>query len=82
MSLSKEDNSGAVGIIGADKNAVVTAHAMKANADISLNGLEHMTEVNVDVCIGEGGSDKNLAWVHLNILKLVGCISGNYSASR
>ena len=61
------------------RKILVTAALPYANGDIHLG---HMPEVNVAVCIGEGGSDKNLAWVHLSILKLVDCISGNCSAFR
>jgi hypothetical protein len=52
---------GAVGIVGADVDHLVTAQALKADPDIGLDVFEQMPEVDRAVGIGQGAGNEKAA---------------------
>ena len=51
----------AVGVVGADVPAVVTAHLLEPRPDVGLDVLDQMTDVDRTIGIGEGAGDEDVA---------------------
>src|SRR5699024_5395108 len=61
LGLRLEHDWRAMGIVGADINAVFTPQALKPGPYISLDIFHQMAEMNRTIGIGQGGSDKYVA---------------------
>ena len=51
----------AVGVVGADVPAVVTAHLLEPRPDVGLDVLDQMTDVDRAIGIGQGAGDEDVA---------------------
>ena len=52
----------AVGIVGADIQAFMAAHALEAHPDVGLDVFHQMAQMDGAVGIGQGAGDKDAAW--------------------
>ena len=59
--LGAQHDGGAMGIIGADVNCLITAQFLEANPDVSLNVLKHVPQMDRTVGIGQGAGNEDLA---------------------
>ena len=61
-----EHDGGAMGIVGADVDAVMTALILKTHPDIGLDVFEQVAQMNRAIGIGQGAGDQDVAagWVH------------------
>ena len=50
----------AMRVIGTDKNALVASQLLEPYPNVCLDVLDQMSQVNMAVCIGQRGGDKNL----------------------
>jgi hypothetical protein len=55
--LRLDHGGGTVGVIGANVNRLMAAHALKPHPDIGLDLLQYMTQVDWAVGVGQCASD-------------------------
>jgi hypothetical protein len=51
-----------MGIVGADIQAFMAAHALEADPDVGLDVLHQMAQMDGAVGIGQGTGDEDAAW--------------------
>ena len=66
MSLSTDHDRGAVRIVGAHKEALVTAKPLKTYPDICLDIFDKMAQVNWSIGVGQCSCDQNPAFCHVD----------------
>ncbi|MOA03297.1 hypothetical protein D3C78_1227960 [compost metagenome] len=59
--LGAQHDRRAVGVVGADVDALVAAQLLEAHPHVGLDVLEHVTQVDRAVGVGQGAGDENLA---------------------
>ena len=63
----------AMGIVGADKNALMTLHTLESHPDIGLDVLEQMPKMDRAVGIGQCAGHQDVAIGHRLIAGFKGC---------
>ena len=58
--LRFDHDRGAVGILGADVEAIMALHALEANPDVGLDRLDDVAQVQWAVSVGQGARDEDL----------------------
>ena len=63
-----EHDCGAMGIIGANVDAVVAAELLQTHPDVGLNRLHQVAQMKAAIGIGQGTRYQNLSLFHAAIL--------------
>lgn len=62
LALGAEHDRRTVGVVGADVDGLVATHLLEAHPHVRLDVLQHVSQVNGTVGVGEGAGNEDLAW--------------------
>ncbi len=61
-----QHGGGAVGVVGADIDALMAAHALESYPDVRLDMLHQVAKMNRSIGVGQSAGDKDTARFHEN----------------